>query len=143
MASITGTSFSLTAFNQSLVPGAGAGARFSNANSVSISIKGKAFPSLSLQSRVHRFQVTCAAKPETVTKVSDIVKKQLALADGTEVTGESKFSALGADSLDTVEIVMGLEEEFGISVEEESAQAITTVQEAADMIEKLLESKTA
>ncbi|KAL5065372.1 hypothetical protein RYX36_027109 [Vicia faba] len=98
MASITGTSFSLTAFNQSLVPGA----RFSSANSVSVSIKGKAFPSLSLQSRVHRFQVTCAAKPETVTKVSDIVKKQLALADGTEVTGESKFSALGADSLDTV-----------------------------------------
>lgn len=34
---------------------------------------------------------------------------------------------------------MGLEEEFGISVEEDSAQAITTVQEAADMIEKLVE----
>ena len=40
-----------------------------------------------------------------------------------------------------VEIVMGLEEEFGISVEEESAQSITTVQEAADMIDKLLDSK--
>jgi acyl carrier protein len=38
---------------------------------------------------------------------------------------------------------MGLEEEFGISVEEESAQSITTVQEAADMIDNLLESKTA
>ncbi|CAA0807121.1 Acyl carrier protein 4- chloroplastic [Striga hermonthica] len=38
-----------------------------------------------------------------------------------------------------VEIVMGLEEEFGISVEEESAQSITTVQDAADLIEKLLE----
>jgi energy-converting hydrogenase Eha subunit B len=37
-----------------------------------------------------------------------------------------------------VEIVMGLEEEFGISVEEESAQSITTVQEAADMIDNLL-----
>lgn len=36
---------------------------------------------------------------------------------------------------------MGLEEEFGISVEEESAQSITTVQEAADMIEKLIEKK--
>lgn len=36
---------------------------------------------------------------------------------------------------------MGLEEEFGISVEEESAQSITTVQEAADMIEKLVETK--
>jgi acyl carrier protein len=38
---------------------------------------------------------------------------------------------------------MGLEEEFGISVEEESAQSITTVQEAADMIDNLLESKSA
>lgn len=42
------------------------------------------------------------AKPETVQKVCNIVKKQLALADGTDVTGESKFAALGADSLDTV-----------------------------------------
>lgn len=42
-----------------------------------------------------------------------------------------------------VEIVMGLEEEFGISVEEESAQSISTVQDAADMIDKLLESKSA
>ena len=40
-----------------------------------------------------------------------------------------------------VEIVMGLEEEFGITVEEESAQSITTVQDAADMIDKLLETK--
>ncbi|KAE8670379.1 Acyl carrier protein 1 [Hibiscus syriacus] len=55
---------------------------------------------------------------------------------------ESKFTALGADSLDTVEIVMGLEEEFGISVEEESAQHILTVQDAADLIEKLVEHKS-
>lgn len=42
-----------------------------------------------------------------------------------------------------VEIVMGLEEEFGISVEEESAQTIATVQDAADLIEKLIENKDA
>lgn len=42
-----------------------------------------------------------------------------------------------------VEIVMGLEEEFGISVEEESAQSITTVQEAADLIEDLILKKSA
>jgi uncharacterized protein (DUF697 family) len=40
-----------------------------------------------------------------------------------------------------VEIVMGLEEEFGISVEEESAQSIATVQDAADLIENLVEKK--
>ncbi|XP_012573466.1 acyl carrier protein 1, chloroplastic [Cicer arietinum] len=139
MASITGTSFSVTSFNQTLVPSA----RFCNPNSVSLSIKGRAFPSIALQPRAPRFQVTCAAKAETVKKVSDIVIKQLALPEGSTVTGESKFSALGADSLDTVEIVMGLEEEFGISVEEESAQSITTVQEAADLIDKLLETKSA
>ena len=74
-------------------------------------------------------------------KVCDIVKKQLALSEDSTVTGESKFAALGADSLDTVEIVMGLEEEFGITVEEDSAQSISTVQDAAEMIDKLLESK--
>lgn len=40
-----------------------------------------------------------------------------------------------------VEIVMGLEEEFDISVEEESSQYITTIQEAADMIDKLVQKK--
>lgn len=42
------------------------------------------------------------AKQETVEKVCQIVKKQLALEENSTVTGESKFSALGADSLDTV-----------------------------------------
>ncbi|KAF8392535.1 hypothetical protein HHK36_022880 [Tetracentron sinense] len=83
------------------------------------------------------------AKPETVNKVCEIVKKQLALPADSAVTGESKFAELGADSLDTVEIVMGLEEEFGISVEEDSAQSILTVQDAADMIEKLAGEKSA
>ncbi|XP_048433286.1 acyl carrier protein 1, chloroplastic-like [Pyrus x bretschneideri] len=83
------------------------------------------------------------AKPDAVERVSKIVKKQLALPDDSAVTGESKFSELGADSLDTVEIVMGLEEEFGISVEEESGQTIATVQDAADVIEKLIEKNKA
>lgn len=47
-------------------------------------------------------QISEQAKAETVSKVCEIVKKQLALPDGSEVTGESKFAALGADSLDTV-----------------------------------------
>eukprot|EP00262_Sarcandra_glabra_P001388 TRINITY_DN1148_c0_g4_i1.p1 TRINITY_DN1148_c0_g4~~TRINITY_DN1148_c0_g4_i1.p1 ORF type:complete len:141 (-),score=26.67 TRINITY_DN1148_c0_g4_i1:304-726(-) len=100
----------------------------------------KAFPS----QRSSHFRVCCAqAKPETVQKVCEIVRKQLALPPDSALTPESKFSALGADSLDTVEIVMGLEEEFGICVEEESSQSITTVQEAADVIEKLVEKKAA
>ena len=48
------------------------------------------------------FNVIEQAKQETVDKVCQIVKKQLALPDDTAVTGESKFTSLGADSLDTV-----------------------------------------
>ncbi|XP_008803082.2 acyl carrier protein 1, chloroplastic-like isoform X1 [Phoenix dactylifera] len=142
MASISGTAIATFARPQfaaraQVVKG------FSGLKSVSFSIQRNGFPSVRLQPAPRRFQVSCAqAKPETVQKVCEIVKKQLALSDDTPVTGESKFSALGADSLDTVEIVMGLEEAFEISVEEESAQSITTVQDAADLIEKLVEAKS-
>ena len=72
-----------------------------------------------------------------------IVKKQLALAEDIDVSAGSTFTELGADSLDTVEIVMGLEEAFGITVEEENAQTIATVQDAADLIEDLVAKKSA
>ncbi|KAK6122625.1 hypothetical protein DH2020_043624 [Rehmannia glutinosa] len=134
MASFTASSVSFSAvscsFKQNKVSSLGKG---------SLSFSGNGSPSRRLPAL--RFRVSCAAKPETVNKVVDIVRKQLALPADRDVSGESKFATLGADSLDTVEIVMGLEEEFGISVEEESAQSITTVQDAADLIEKLLEKK--
>ncbi|KAG1371219.1 acyl carrier protein 1, chloroplastic [Cocos nucifera] len=141
MASMSGTAIATSARPQfaaraQVVKG------FSGLKSVSFSIQRKSFPSVRLQAASRRLQVSCAAKPETVQKVCEIVKKQLALSDDAAVTGESKFSSLGADSLDTVEIVMGLEEAFGISVEEESAQSITTVQDAADLIEKLVDAKS-
>ncbi|KAM7485136.1 hypothetical protein LguiA_001145 [Lonicera macranthoides] len=132
-----------------------------NMNSVSLAVNGSS-SSLRLRSAPFRFRVSCAlflhflvgimlprktnddfkqAKAETVDKVCEIVRKQLALPAESEVSGESKFASLGADSLDTVEIVMGLEEEFGISVEEESAQNIATVQDAANLIEDLIQKK--
>ncbi|WCJ23568.1 Acyl carrier protein chloroplastic [Euphorbia peplus] len=113
--------------------------KMSTLRSVSLPMNGQSFPSLRLQRG--GFRVSCAAQPETLGKVCDIVRKQLALTPETVVSGDSKFVTLGADSLDTVEIVMGLEEEFGISVEEETAQSIITVQDAADLIEKLIETK--
>ncbi|XP_042470943.1 acyl carrier protein 1, chloroplastic-like [Zingiber officinale] len=112
----------------------------SGLKSVSFTSQRKSFVSIR---SAPRFRISCAAKPETLEKVCSIVKKQLALAENALVTGESTFVQLGADSLDTVEVVMGLEEEFGISVEEENAQTIQTVQDAADMIEILLEKKNA
>ncbi|XP_047342291.1 acyl carrier protein 1, chloroplastic-like [Impatiens glandulifera] len=92
--------------------------------------------------RTSRLRISCSAKPETVDKVCAIVRKQLALSPETVLTPETTFLDLGADSLDTVEIVMGLEEEFGITVEEESSDNITNVQEAANLIEKLLQKNT-
>ncbi|KAM7256383.1 hypothetical protein ACFE04_012124 [Oxalis oulophora] len=134
MASVSATSsLKLTPLSTSLRANS---SRVSKMNSIALPINGSFFPSLRMQPR--SLQICCAAKPETVTKVCDIVKKQLALTEEITVNGESKFAALGADSLDTVEIVMGLEEEFGITVEEESAGSILTVQDAADLIEGLL-----
>uniref|UniRef100_K4A1Q9 Acyl carrier protein n=3 Tax=Setaria TaxID=4554 RepID=K4A1Q9_SETIT len=109
-----------------------------NIKSVSFSGLRKDNVAFRLQPVPQRFAVCCPAKKETVDQVCDIVKKQLALADDTEVSGSSKFQDLGADSLDTVEIVMGLEEAFGISVEESSAQSIATVEDAANLIDDLV-----
>ncbi|KAL3829387.1 hypothetical protein ACJIZ3_018189 [Penstemon smallii] len=136
MASVTASSLSFSSVSCSFKQN-----QVSNLRKASLSFTGKGFSSQKMPAL--RFRVACAAKPETVTKVCEIVRKQLALPDDRDVNGESKFATLGADSLDTVkvEIVMGLEEEFGISVEEENAQSIATVQDAADLIEQLLEKK--
>ncbi|VVE66675.1 acyl carrier protein [Pandoraea captiosa] len=65
-------------------------------------------------------------------RVKKIVAEQLGVAEA-DVKNESSFvNDLGADSLDTVELVMALEEEFGIEIPDEDAEKITTVQQAID-----------
>ena len=67
-------------------------------------------------------------------KVRSIVAEQLSVEAG-EVKPESNFqNDLGADSLDTVELVMALEEEFETEIPDEQAEKLTTVQEAIDYI---------
>ena len=67
-------------------------------------------------------------------KVKSIVVKQLGLGED-EVNNESSFiDDLGADSLDTVELVMSLEEEFDIEISDDEAENILTVQAAVDHI---------
>ena len=72
--------------------------------------------------------------------VADRVKKIIVYQLGVEeetVTPEASFvDDLGADSLDTVELVMALEEEFGVEIPDEDAEKITRVKEAIDSIEK-------
>ena len=58
--------------------------------------------------------------------------------DPDEITMESTFqSDLGADSLDVFEIVIGIEEEFGIEIPAEKAEKISTVEEAVELIKSL------
>ena len=71
-------------------------------------------------------------------RVKKIVSEQLG-TDAANVKNESSFiDDLGADSLDTVELVMALEEEFGTEIPDEQAEKITTVQQAIDYINKNL-----
>ena len=71
-------------------------------------------------------------------RVKSVVVKQLGVKEE-DVKNDSKFiDDLGADSLDTVELVMGLEEEFDTEIPDEEAEKITTVQQAIDYVIKNL-----
>lgn len=72
----------------------------------------------------------------TPEKVKGIIAEQLGVKPE-EVTPEAKFiDDLGADSLDTVELVMALEEEFGIEIPDEEAEKLVTVGDALRYIEQ-------
>ena len=74
---------------------------------------------------------------ETFNKVQSIVAEQLEIQDKETIKPESKFAEdLGADSLDVVELVMALEEEFDVEIPDEAAEKIATVQSAVEYIEE-------
>ncbi|HEY4949893.1 MAG: acyl carrier protein [Candidatus Acidiferrales bacterium] len=74
-------------------------------------------------------------------RVKTIIVEQLGVDEG-EVTPTASFvDDLGADSLDTVELVMAFEENFGIEIPDEDAEKIATVKDAVDYIEKHAKGK--
>ena len=74
-------------------------------------------------------------------RVKKIIAEQLGVEES-QVTNAKAFVAdLGADSLDTVELVMALEDEFGIEIPDEDAEKITRVKEAVEYIESHAKSK--
>jgi acyl carrier protein len=75
-------------------------------------------------------------KKEIVEKVKQIISEQLGV-DENEVTPSASFvDDLGADSLDQVELVMALEEHFGVEIPDEDAEKLRTVQDAIGYIDK-------
>ena len=73
-------------------------------------------------------------REEVIEKVKGVIVEQLSVSEQ-EVTEEASYTDdLGADSLDTVELVMALEEEFDTEIPDEEAEKITTVQQAIDYI---------
>ena len=78
----------------------------------------------------------------TQEKVRNIIAEQLGVKPE-EVTPEAKFiEDLGADSLDTVELVMALEEEFGIEIPDGEAEKLVTVGDATKYIEEKARQKS-
>lgn len=73
---------------------------------------------------------------DTFERVKKVIVDQLSVQES-EVTPEANFTTdLGADSLDTVELVMAFEEEFGVEIPDEEAEKIIKVQDAVSFIEK-------
>jgi acyl carrier protein len=78
---------------------------------------------------------------DIANRVRAIISDQL-MVEPEEVTDESSFvEDLGADSLDTVELIMEFEDEFGVEISDEDAEKISTVGEAIAYMKKLMEGK--
>ena len=72
--------------------------------------------------------------PEHYDKIKEIIIDKLGINDG-KITMDAKFiDDLGADSLDTVELIMQFEEEFSIEIPDEEAQSLLSVRQAVDYI---------
>ncbi|MBS3740171.1 acyl carrier protein [Candidatus Bipolaricaulota bacterium] len=75
------------------------------------------------------------------SRVKEIISRQLMVDEDELTLGASYVEDLGADSLDTVEMIMEFEDEFGIEIPDEDAEELTTVGESIEYLENLLEEE--
>ena len=75
---------------------------------------------------------------DIIERVKKIIMEQLDVAQEDVVPTASFVDDLGADSLDQVELIMAMEEEFNVSISDEDAEKIVTVQNAIDYVQKAL-----
>ena len=75
------------------------------------------------------------ARDETFSKVADIIADKLSI-EKKRITTESTLADLGADSLDLVEIIMKMEEQFGIEINDEDAENMNTIGQVVDYIQQ-------
>jgi acyl carrier protein len=73
-----------------------------------------------------------------IERVKKIIIEQLDVAEEDVVLTASFVDDLGADSLDQVELIMAMEEEFNVSISDEDAEKILTVQDAIDYVQKAM-----
>jgi acyl carrier protein len=79
---------------------------------------------------------------DVAEKVKNIICEQLDVSEEVVIPIASFVDDLGADSLDQVELIMAMEEEFDITIPDEDAEKIATVQDAIDYINKALAKKS-
>ena len=75
---------------------------------------------------------------DLVERIKKIICEQLDVAEEDVVPTAAFVDDLGADSLDQVELIMAMEEEFNVSITDEEAEKIVTVQDAIDYVKKAL-----